>query len=89
MRSILTAVAWAALLSACARAQTAQAGATITVGSGFSYPQGVAVDASGDVFVADYGNSAVKEIVAVNGVASGQVNSSSTVNTVGSGFSDP
>jgi hypothetical protein len=53
------------------------------VGSSFNAPTGAAVDGSGDVFVADYGNSAVKEIVAVNGV----VSSSSTVHTVGSGFS--
>ena len=46
---------------------------------------GVAVDGSGNVFVADYGNNAVKEIVAVSGV----VSSSSTVNTLGSGFSTP
>ena len=45
----------------------------------------MAVDGSGNVFVADNGNSAVKEIVAVGGV----VSSSSTVNTIGSGFSDP
>jgi hypothetical protein len=56
-----------------------------TVGSGISYPAGVAVDGSGNVFVADNGNNAVKEIVAVGGV----VSSSSTVNTVGSGFSNP
>jgi sugar lactone lactonase YvrE len=56
-----------------------------TVSSGFSTAVGVAVDGSGDVFVADQGNSAVKEIVAVNGV----VSSSSTVNTVGSGFTGP
>jgi len=45
----------------------------------------VTVDAAGDVFVGDFGNNAVKEIVAVNG----QVSSSSTVKTVGSGFSEP
>ncbi len=55
------------------------------VGSGFSLPANVAVDTAGDVFVADSGDNAVKEIVAVNG----QVSSSSTVNTVGSGFSGP
>ena len=56
-----------------------------TAGSGFNQPSGVAVDGSGDVFVADTDNDAVKEIVAVNGVAS----SSSTVTTVGSGFVAP
>ncbi len=61
-----------------------------TVGSGFSEPFGVAVDGSGDVFVADWGHIAVKEIVAgTGGAAAGTVNSSSTVNTVGSGFSNP
>ena len=53
-----------------------------TIGSGFSYPEGVAVDGSGNVFVADIGNG-VKEIVAVGGV----VSSSSTVKAIGSGFS--
>ncbi|WP_263366467.1 Ig-like domain repeat protein [Edaphobacter bradus] len=47
-----------------------------TLGSGFNNPFGVAVDASGDVFVADTYNNAVKEIVAGNG----------QVNTIGSGF---
>jgi hypothetical protein len=64
-------------------AQTAHAGGTISIGSGFSIPQGVAVDGSGNVFVADESNGAVKEIVAVGGV----VSSSSTVKTVASGFS--
>jgi len=56
-----------------------------TVGSGFSEPFDVAVDGSGNVFVADGGSNTVKEIVAVNGV----VSSSSAVNTVGSGFFQP
>ena len=34
-----------------------------TVGSGFSNPHGVAVDGAGDVFVADTGNNAVKEVL--------------------------
>src|ERR1700677_2335671 len=47
-------------------AQTVQfSGATRALGSGFSSPYGVAVDGSGNVFVADSFNSAVKEIVAV------------------------
>ena len=53
----------------------------ITLGSGFSFLHGVAVDASGNVFVADNGNSAVKEIAADGGYT--------TVNTLGSGFSYP
>ena len=56
-----------------------------TLGSGFSYPQGVAVNGRGDVFVADSVNHAVKRIVASGGVVSG----SSMVKTVGSGFSTP
>jgi DNA-binding beta-propeller fold protein YncE len=38
-----------------------------TLGSGFSYPSGVAVDGYGNLFVADNGNSAIKEIVASGG----------------------
>ena len=70
--------------------QVSLSSAVIPVGSGFSDPWGVAVDASGDVFVADNGNRSVKEIVAgTGGAASGQVSSNSTVNFVGSGFVDP
>ena len=43
------------------------------------------MDASGDVFVADHDGHAVKEIVAVGG----SVSSTSTVKTVGSGFTGP
>ena len=66
-------------------AQTARAGGTLPIGSGFSSPNGVAVDGSGNVFVASQGNNAVYEIVAVDGV----VSPSSTVKTIGSGFSSP
>ncbi len=52
--------------------------ATTTVASGFSGPHGVAVDAAGDVFVADTNNNLVKEILP-NG----------TINTIGSGFNGP
>jgi hypothetical protein len=62
----------------------------VTVGSGFYYPRSVALDAAGDVFVADWGNKAVKEIEAgTGGNAPGVVSSSSTVVTLGSGFSAP
>jgi sugar lactone lactonase YvrE len=38
------------------------ASCVITLGGGFSFPQGVAVDENGNVFVADYENQAVKEM---------------------------
>jgi len=49
------------------------------LGSGFSKPTGVSVDGSGDVFVADPGNNAVYEMVAVNG----SIPTSPTINTLG------
>ena len=52
------------------------------LGGGFSTPQEVAVDGSGNVFVADWGNNAVKEMPP--GCAS-----SSCVTTLGGGFSNP
>ena len=55
------------------------------LGSGFNVPEGVAVDASGNVFVADARNNAVKEIVAVNGV----IPANPTIVTLGGGFSSP
>jgi sugar lactone lactonase YvrE len=42
-------------------------GAVITLASGFNNPSGVAVDASGNVYVADYSNGVIKEIPAVGG----------------------
>jgi streptogramin lyase len=42
---------------------TVNSSSTVNVlGSGFSGPYGVAVDGSGNVFVADTGNTAVKEL---------------------------
>ena len=65
-----------------AEAQTAHfSWAMSTLSSGFSNPSGVAVDHSGNVFVADTHNNAVKEILAASGYT--------TVNTLGSGFSNP
>ena len=66
-------------------AQTAHYGAVVTLGSGFATPTGVAVDGNGNVYVADNGHSAVKEIVAVNG----NIPVSPTINTLGSGFANP
>jgi len=51
----------------------------VTLGSGFINPHGVAVDAAGNVYVADYGNNAIKEIPAGGG----------TPVTLGSGFLNP
>ena len=51
---------------------------TILIGSGFLYPMGIVVDANENVYVADYGHNAIKEVYA-NG----------TIITIGSGFSSP
>jgi len=68
---------------AVAGAQTAAFSYAITaLGGGFSSPTGVAVDGSGNVYVADESNSAVKEMPA-------GCTSSSCVTTLGGGFSQP
>src|SRR5258705_511816 len=68
------------LFAPSAEAQTAHfSWAMSTLGSGFSLPQGVAVDASGNLFIADNGNNAVKEIVAAGG----------TVTTLAGSFVQP
>ncbi|MES2220945.1 MAG: NHL repeat-containing protein, partial [Acidobacteriota bacterium] len=56
-----------------------------SLGSGFNHPEGVAIDGSGNVFVADLGNNAVKEMLAVGG----SIPASPTIKAVGSGFSQP
>jgi sugar lactone lactonase YvrE len=56
-------------------------GAQTILGSGLNLPQGAAVDGKGNVFVGDYGNNAVKEILATGGYT--------TVKTLGSGFNGP
>jgi streptogramin lyase len=68
-------------LAPTAEAQTAHFSSITTLGSGFNQPYGVAVDGSGNVFVADQGNNAVKEILTAGGYT--------TVNTLGSGFINP
>jgi hypothetical protein len=55
--------------------------AVIPLGSGFITPSSVAVDASGNIFVADSGNNAVKEILAAGGYT--------TVHTLANGFHNP
>lgn len=57
----------------------------IVVGSGFHHPSGVAVDSSGNVYVADTFNGALKKIVADRGL----VSSSSKVVTLSSDYNDP
>jgi sugar lactone lactonase YvrE len=56
--------------------------ATTALGSTFSDFDAVAVDGSGNVYVADTGNHVVKEIVAVGGV----IPTSPRIRTLGSGF---
>lgn len=51
----------------------------MTVGSGFSYPVGVAFDAAGDTFVADFNTNEVYKVAAGSG----------TTTTVGTGLSSP
>ena len=64
-------------------AQTASFSYAITtLGGGFRSPVGVAVDGSGNVYIADYDNNAVKEMPA--GCAS-----SSCVTSLGGGFGHP
>jgi sugar lactone lactonase YvrE len=58
---------------------------TRQLGSGLFYPSGVAVDSSGDVYVADTDHGVVKEMLAING----SVPASPTIITVGSGFYNP
>jgi streptogramin lyase len=70
------------LSAASAGAQTAHfSWAITTVGSGFTSPQAVAVDASGNVIVADGSSGTVKKFLAASGYT--------TSSTVGSGFSGP
>jgi hypothetical protein len=82
----LVAVALFGLSPLAARAQVSFAGTTpVTLGSGFYGPNVVAVDAAGDVFVADTDHSLVKEIMAVNG----SIPANPTINILGTGFSHP
>jgi sugar lactone lactonase YvrE len=55
------------------------AGAQITVGTGLDAPYGVAVDAKGDVFIADSGNNRALKLSAIGGAQT----------TIGNGVSSP
>lgn len=55
------------------------------LGSGFNTPAGVAVDASGNLYIADSANNTVSKIVAVGG----SIPSNPTITTLGSGFVFP
>ena len=68
------------LIGSAALSPPADAGTTITLGSGFNAPEGVAVDAGGHVFVADTYNNAVKELLPPG---------YTTVNPIGSTFNLP
>jgi sugar lactone lactonase YvrE len=52
-----------------------------TIGSGLQSPNAIAIDGNGNIFVADTGNNAVKEVLAAGGYV--------TVKTLASGFSSP
>ena len=69
------------LIGCCLSALPAQAQRVVGLGSGFAFPAGVAVDGSGNVYVADSSNNTVQVILAASGYV--------TVNTLGSGFSGP
>ena len=60
-------------------------GTLSTLSSGFNWPTGIATDSSGNVYIADSDNNAVKEILSVGGV----ITASPTILTLGSGFNHP
>ena len=60
----------------------ASASCVKTLGGGFNFPMGVAIDGSGNLYVADEGNGAVKEM-------SPACTNSACVATLGDGFSQP
>lgn len=79
-RMLLLFLGLACLAAAPALAQTAQfSGALATLGGGFNSPEGVAVDAAGNVYLADTGNNAVEEMPL-------GCTSSSCITTLGNGF---
>src|SRR3954451_11943856 len=68
LSGLAKAAALVCLCAAGAGAQTAHfSGAINTLSSGFNGPEGVAVDGSGNVFIADTGNNRVVELPAGGG----------------------
>jgi sugar lactone lactonase YvrE len=61
------------------------AGSQTTVAGGFADVVSIAADSNGNIYVADFANSVVQEIVAVNG----SIPASPTIRTLGSGFFGP
>jgi sugar lactone lactonase YvrE len=68
-----------------AQSQTALGGVITSLGGGFSNPSGMTTDSSGNVYVADTGNNAVKEIPA-GCTAANYGSNSCTVTVLGNGF---
>jgi len=66
-------------------AQVTFQGIQTTLASGFNYPEFIAVDRWGNLYVADTDNEAIKEILAVNGSIPGNP----TIVTLASGLSSP
>jgi sugar lactone lactonase YvrE len=65
-----------------AQAQTATRLSQVSIGSGLSQPNGVAVDADGNLYVADYDNDAIEKFTYSSGGYTGPV-------LIGSDFSTP
>ncbi len=63
-------------------------GAASALGGGFSEPEGAAVDGAGNIYVADWGNSAVKEMPP-GCTASNYNNGTCTITALGGGFNVP
>ncbi len=81
---LLLGIAWAACSPAASQTVNFSY-AQAALGSGWLNPGASAVDAFGNVYVADTANNAVKEIVAVDGV----IPASPTIVTLGASFSSP
>ncbi len=88
-KSFVFVVVFAMVAWGSAWGQTTQQGPAL-LNSDFANATGIAVDARGDLFIADAGSGQVDEIEAgTGGAAAGAVSASSTMVTVGSGFTKP